>query len=124
MDKNLHDSWMSWLENNSYNGEFVVIQEFDFLHQLTDIVKSYSISKNQSFRVVESEPSKYVVECKRKQTHNCPRNLCVIRDTMLPIFRFVRYHGSHASNCVGDIFTRDHPNLSSEFVCNVILNLV
>lgn len=109
MDPSLNDSWMTWSENNSYNGEFVVGQEFNSLHQLKDIVKSYSISKNQLFRVVEAEPSKYVVECKRKQTHNCSWRLRAIKYTVLPTFKIVRYNGPHASNCVGDITTHDHP---------------
>ncbi|XP_021724591.1 uncharacterized protein LOC110691915 [Chenopodium quinoa] len=124
MDQTLRDSWITWLGNNTYNGEFSVGQEFDSLHQLKDIVKSYSITKNQSFRVVESEPSKYVVECKRKKTHNCPWKLRAIKDPMLPIFRVVKYNGPHANNCVGDIISGDHQNLTSEFVCNIILDLV
>ncbi|XP_021749813.1 uncharacterized protein LOC110715539 isoform X1 [Chenopodium quinoa] len=116
MDQTLCDSWITWLGNNTYNGEFSVGQEFDSLHQLKDIVKSYSITKNQSFRVVESEPSKYVVECKRKKTHNCPWKLRAIKDPMLPIFRVVEYNGPHANNCVGDIISGDHQNLTFEFV--------
>lgn len=32
MDPSLNDSWMTWSENNSYNGEFAVGQEFNSLH--------------------------------------------------------------------------------------------
>ncbi|XP_021768113.1 uncharacterized protein LOC110732474 [Chenopodium quinoa] len=72
VDPRLNNSWMSWLGNETYNngGEFEVGQQFDSLQQLKDAVKSYSIARNQTIRVVEAEPEKYVVECKRKE-HTC-----------------------------------------------------
>jgi len=116
--------WRTWSTNNSYNGEFCVGQEFDSLDQLKYLVKSYSISKNQVFKVVEVDSMKYVVECKRKHTHNCSWRLRAVRNHHIPSFRIVKYDGPHSPNCVGDINSLDHPMLTSEFVSHVIRELI
>lgn len=58
VDPRLNNSWMTWLGNETHNNE---TQLFDSLQQLKDVVKSYSIARNQTIRVVEAEPEKYVV---------------------------------------------------------------
>lgn len=124
LDPILLDSWRTWSNNHSFDGEFAIGQEFDSLAQLKDIVKGYSIAKNHSFKVLESEPTKYVVECKRKSSCKCSWRLRAIKDPCLASFRIVRYNGPHASNCLGDINSIDHPLLSSDFVCNEIKDLI
>lgn len=126
VDPRLNNSWMSWLGNETYNngGEFEVGQQFDSLQQLKDAVKSYSIARNQTIRVVEAEPEKYVVECKRKEQCSCSWRLRGVKDPTLSTFKIVRYNGPHASNCVGDIDSGDHKLLTSEFVCNALLDVI
>lgn len=126
VNPNLLHSWMTWSKNNTFTseGEFQIGQEFDSLQQLKDAIKSYSIARNQSIRVVEVEPEKYVVECKRKQQCNCLWRLRAVKNHTLLTFRIVRYNGPHASNCLGDIDSVDHELLTSEFVCNAILDLI
>uniref|UniRef100_A0A803KP66 Uncharacterized protein n=1 Tax=Chenopodium quinoa TaxID=63459 RepID=A0A803KP66_CHEQI len=89
---------------------------FDSLQQLKDAVKSYSIARNQTIRVVEAEPEKYVVECKRKEQCSCSWRLRGVKDPTLSTFKIVRYNGPHASNCVGDIDSGDHKLLTSEWL--------
>ncbi|XP_021759609.1 uncharacterized protein LOC110724495 [Chenopodium quinoa] len=126
VDPRLNNSWMSWLGNETYNngGEFEVGQQFDSLQQLKDAVKSYSVARNQTIRVVEAEPEKYVVECKRKEQCSCSWRLRGVKDPTLSTFKIVRYNGPHASNCVGDIDSGDHKLLTSEFVCNALLDVI
>lgn len=124
MDPALLESWRTWSQDDSFDGEFAIGQEFDSLEQLKDVVKAYSIARNQTFRVLEVEPDKYVIECKRKKQCNCPWRLRATKNPSLPIFTFVRYNGPHASNYVGDINSIDHPLLTSDFVCNAIRDLI
>ncbi|XP_056688053.1 uncharacterized protein [Spinacia oleracea] len=74
--------------------------------------------------MLETEPTKYVVEWKRKSSCKCSWRLRAIKDPCLASFRIVRYNGPHASNCVGDINSIDHHLFSSDFVCSVIKDLI
>ncbi|XP_057247586.1 uncharacterized protein LOC130589945 [Beta vulgaris subsp. vulgaris] len=69
VDQRLIDSWMTWNVTGSLTvaSEFEIGQEFASLQQLKNFVKAWSISRNQMFRVLESEPTKYVIECARKE---------------------------------------------------------
>ncbi|XP_057248848.1 uncharacterized protein LOC125494674 [Beta vulgaris subsp. vulgaris] len=64
VDQRLIDSWMTWNVTGSLTvaSEFEIGQEFASLQQLKNFVKAWSISRNQMFRVLESEPTKYVIE--------------------------------------------------------------
>ncbi|XP_021769897.1 uncharacterized protein LOC110734160 [Chenopodium quinoa] len=104
--------------------EFEVGQQFDSLQQLKDAVKFYSIARNKTIRVVEAELEKYVVECKRKEQCSCSWRLKGVKDPTLSTFKIVRYNGPHASYCVGDIDSVDHKLLTSEFVCNALLDVL
>jgi len=126
VDEAVNQSWITWAGITAFtnDGEFQVGQEFDSIQQVKDAVKLYSITRNQTIRVVEVDPEKYVVECKRKAECNCPWRLRAVKNHVLPTFRIVRYNGPHASNCVGQIDSVDHKLLTSEFVCNSILDLI
>ncbi|XP_057247563.1 uncharacterized protein LOC130589930 [Beta vulgaris subsp. vulgaris] len=93
------------------------------LQQLKNFVKAWSISRNQMFRVLESEPTKYVIECARKEVCHCPWRLRAIMTKSFS-FKIVRYVGPHASNCLGDITCGDHPLISSDFVADLIEDFI
>ncbi|XP_021733153.1 uncharacterized protein LOC110699974 [Chenopodium quinoa] len=101
-----------------------VSQHFESLQQLKDVVKSYSIVRNQTTRVVEAEPEKYVVECKRKEQCSCSWRLRGVKDPTISTFKILWYNGPHASHCVGDIDSVDHKLLTFEFVCNALLDVL
>ena len=105
VDEAADQSWMTWNRQTSFTieGEFQVGQQFDSLKQVKDAVKSYSIARNQKIRVVESEPEKYVVECRRKSECSCAWRLRAVKDGALPTFRIVKYNDPHASNCFCEI---------------------
>ncbi|XP_074306553.1 uncharacterized protein LOC141641805 [Silene latifolia] len=126
LDNDLLNSWRSWSGNSSFvvDGEFCIGQEFDTQHQLKNVVKLYSITRNKSFRVKEVDSSKYVVECVKKQECNCSWRLQATRMNDLPVFRIVKYNGPHSSNCAVDISSHDHPLLSSDFVSTNIQQLI
>ena len=54
------------------NGNFRIGQEFESLDHLKKHVKAWAISNNRKFRVIESEPSKYVydVQMRRRKVVN------------------------------------------------------
>ena len=56
---------MTWNKDNSMtnNGEFRIGQEFNSLEHLKKNVKAWVISNSRNFRVIESEPTKYVIKC-------------------------------------------------------------
>ncbi|XP_056688052.1 uncharacterized protein [Spinacia oleracea] len=124
LDPMLLDSCRTWSNNDFFDGEFAIGQEFDSLEKLKDILKAYSIATNHSFKVLEGEPTKYIVKWKRKSSSKCSWRLRAIKHPCLVSFRIVRYNGPHASNCLGDINSTDHHLLSSDFVCNVMRDLI
>ncbi|XP_057549324.1 uncharacterized protein LOC130827584 [Amaranthus tricolor] len=65
VDQRLIDAWMTWNDDNSMNenGDFRIGQEFSSLDHLKKNVKAWAISNNRNLRVIELEPSKYVVQC-------------------------------------------------------------
>ncbi|XP_057247564.1 uncharacterized protein LOC130589931 [Beta vulgaris subsp. vulgaris] len=125
VDQRLIDSWMTWNVTGSLTvaSEFEIGQEFASLQQLKNFVKAWSISRNQMFRVLESEPTKYVIECARKEVCHCPWRLRAIMTKSFS-FKIVRYVGPHASNCLGDITCGDHPLISSDFVADLIEDFI
>ncbi|XP_010677713.2 uncharacterized protein LOC104893315 [Beta vulgaris subsp. vulgaris] len=125
VDKRLIDSWMTWNCTGSLTvaSEFEIGQEFASLQQLKNFVKAWSISRNQMFWVLESEPTKYVIECARKEVCHCPWRLRAIM-TKSFAFKIVRYVGPHASNYLRDITCGDHPLISSDFVADLIEDFI
>ena len=64
---------MTWNNENSMteNGDFKIGQEFNSLDQLKKNVKASVISNNRNFRVIKSEPSKYVIQCTNEEKKGC-----------------------------------------------------
>lgn len=125
VDQKLIDSWMTWRSNNCMTlaSEFEVGQEFDSLNQLKHFVKEWSILRNHNFKVLESEPTRYVIKCIRADECQCPWRLRAVL-TLESSFKIVQYGGCHAGNCVGNINSTDHPLLSSDYVANLIEDFI
>ncbi|XP_057523514.1 uncharacterized protein LOC130803329 [Amaranthus tricolor] len=73
VDQRLIDARMTYNNDNSMteNGDFRVGQEFNSLDHLKKIVKPCAISNSRNFRVNESEPTKYVIQCINAEEKSC-----------------------------------------------------
>ena len=72
VDQRLIDAWMTWNNDNSMtdNGDFIR-QEFNSLDQLKKNVKVWARSNSRNFRTLESEPTKYVIQCINAEEKGC-----------------------------------------------------
>ena len=53
------------------NGDFRIGQEFNSLDHLKKNVKAWAISNSRNFHVIESEPTKYVIQCTKAKEKRC-----------------------------------------------------
>ena len=83
---------MTWNNDNSMteNGDFRIGQEFNSLDHLKKNVKAWAISNNRNFRVIESEPLKYVIQSTNAEEKGCEwRTQAIMSATRT--FKVVRY---------------------------------
>ena len=95
------DACMAWNNDNSKteNNDFTIGQEFNLLDYLMKNVKAWVISNSRNFRVIESEPSKYVIQCTNVEEKGCEWRMRAIMATN-GSFKFVRYK-DHKQDCSG-----------------------
>ncbi|XP_057539719.1 uncharacterized protein LOC130817822 [Amaranthus tricolor] len=103
------------------NGDFRIGQEFSSLDHLKKNVKAWAISNNRNFRVIESEPSKYVIQCTNAEDIGCEWRMRAVM-TATGSFKIVRYKG-HNQDCSVH-YSDDHPLLTSEFVADLIVDMI
>jgi MuDR family transposase len=103
------------------NCGFRVGQEFNSLDHLKKNVKAWAISNSRNFRVIESEPTKYVIQCTNAEEKGCEWRMRAIM-TATGAFRIVRYK-EHKQDCSGH-YSDDHPLLTSDFVADLIVDMI
>ena len=91
------------------NGDFRIGQEFSSLDHLKKNVKQWAISTNRNFRVIESDPSKYVIQCTNAEEKGCEWRMRAIM-AATSSFKIVRYKG-HNQDCAAH-YSDDHPLLT------------
>ena len=122
-DQRLIDAWMTWNNDNlmTEKGDFRIGQEFKSLDHLKKNVKAWAISNSRNFRVIESDPTKYVIECTNAEEKGCDWRMRAIM-TATGAFRIVRYK-EHKQDCSGH-YSDDHPLLTSDFVADLIVDMI
>ncbi|XP_021729193.1 uncharacterized protein LOC110696224 [Chenopodium quinoa] len=126
IDEDEVNKWVSWVSVASYKSgvEFCIGQEFANKDAMIEAVTSYSVQRNQSFKVSESRPTTITFICGRKPV-NCSWKLRATRKTLVSDkFTIVTYKGPHTFTCVSDILPKDHSNLKSKFIAHHIRNIV
>ncbi|XP_057546226.1 uncharacterized protein LOC130825165 [Amaranthus tricolor] len=123
VDQRWIDAWMTWNDDNflNENGDFRIGQEFSSLDHLKKNLKAWAIYNNRNFCVIESKPSKYVIQCTNAEVIGCEWRMRVVM-TFTGLFKIVRYQG-HNQDCSAH-YSDDHPLLSSEFVVDFIVDMV
>ncbi|XP_057543884.1 uncharacterized protein LOC130823277 [Amaranthus tricolor] len=114
---------MTWNNDNSMteNGDFRIGQEFNSLDHHKKNVKSWAISNNRNFCVIEWEPSKYVIQCTNAEEKGCEWRVRAIT-TATGSFMIVQYKG-HNQDCSAH-YSDDHPLFTSDFVADLIVGMI
>jgi len=102
-------------------GEFEKGMVFDNKKVLIEMVKRYSIQRNQFYNTVTSNEKILHLRCKKK----CGWSLRATKmNYMSHGFRIVSYKGPHRDNCVSDVSTSDHRHLDSDIICEYVKSFV
>ncbi|XP_057548212.1 uncharacterized protein LOC130826660 [Amaranthus tricolor] len=103
------------------NGDFRSGQDFSSLDHLKKNVKAWVVSNNRNIRVIESESSKYVIQCTNGVERGCEWRMRAIM-TATGSFMIVQYKG-HNQDCSAH-YSDDHPVLTSDFVVDLIVDMI
>ncbi|XP_027364652.1 uncharacterized protein LOC113871751 [Abrus precatorius] len=107
----------SWKEGDA----LYVGQLFDTKEDVRMAVKHYAMRKHQTFFVVESKATTYVVKC---VNHNsgCPWRVRASLPKNADKWKIIKWGGAHT--CVNVSISQDHQKLDSKFICSCILGMV
>ncbi|CAH9092852.1 unnamed protein product [Cuscuta europaea] len=121
------ESWRGCTTSSRFSadGEFKFGQEFDYKKQLINMIRVYSVKRNQFFSVLESDKHKFVAECKRKKECGCTwRIRATKKHARRDMFKVVRYAGPHIPTCLGNVDNNDHAGITSQFIAREITDLL
>ncbi|XP_027335371.1 uncharacterized protein LOC113849571 [Abrus precatorius] len=107
----------SWKERDAlYAGQL-----FDTKEDVRMAIKHYAMRKHQTFFVVESKTTTYVVKC---VNHNsgCPWRVRASLPKNADKWKIIKWGGAHT--CVNASISQDHQKLDSKFICSCILGMV
>ena len=94
---------------------------FDTKKTLLEMVKMYSIKRNQFYSTVTSNEKVLHLRCKRK----CGWSLRAKKMNYTSHgFVIVTYKGPHRDNCVSDAPSSDHRHLDSDIICEYVKSFV
>lgn len=89
--------------------------------ELQNVVKSYSVKRNQEFVVVRSEPRVWVIRCKKSNT-GCKWRLRALQRKTHGHFEITQYGVPHT--CVLPMLSQDHSQLDARLIANNIYDMV
>ncbi|XP_021771013.1 uncharacterized protein LOC110735155 [Chenopodium quinoa] len=115
-----------WANSGSHTsfvpgGEFEKGMYFDSKKTLQEMVKMYSIQRNQFYTTVTSNESVLHLRCKKK----CGWSLRGTRTSEHSRgFTILTYKGPHRENCVTELLSNDHPHLDSSIISEFVKSFV
>jgi len=98
-------------------GEFEKGMIFDCKKSLLDMVKKYSIQRNQFYTTVTSNENVLHLRCQRKCGWALRGTKTNLNGTA---FKIVSYKGPHRDNCVNDVPLSDHRHLDSSIISDYV----
>ena len=102
-------------------GEFEKGMVFDSKKVLIEMVKMYSIQRNQFYSTVTSNENVLHLRCQKK----CGWSLRATKtNNNSHTFAIVTYKGPHRPNCVSQVASSDHRHLDSSIMCEYVKSFV